>query len=445
MSVFFYNKKIDLNNMNDININNNTEMNLVKNTVTLSQLSKTQLFARCEEIGITKYKSKNKDQLIELINSKSSPLKTEDENVIISEIENVVIGESENVVIGENNKYNLLECINTLLQTNTLKELAEKLNIATGTITRWIELNDIPKNYDFDILKLSNIPIDYSKYSSKEKDQLFTPFETAQKCFQIFTDVLKLYSETPADFKYIEPSAGDGSFLKVLPADTISLDIEPRHPSIKNCDYLNWTPTETHNYVVFGNPPFGLRGHLALKFINHSYKFADYVCFILPQLFESDGKGVPRKRVKGYNLIYSIKLDSNFYEPNGNIIKINTIFQIWSKKHTNNLYDIKDYTNEKMKIYSMSDGGTVSSTRNKDMIGKCDIYIPSTCFGKENMKCYNNFEDLPGKKGYGIVFAENKSAMINKMVNIEWNKISFLSTNSAYNLRSSQIYELFNL
>ena len=93
----------------------------------------------------------------------------------------------------------------------------------------------------------------------------------------------------------------------------------------------------------------------------------------------------------------------------------------------------------------MSDGGTVSSTRNKDMIGKCDIYIPSTCFGKENMKCYNNFEDLPGKKGYGIVFAENKSAMINKMVNIEWNKISFLSTNSAYNLRSSQIYELFNL
>ena len=33
MSVFFYNKKIDLNNMNDININNNTEMNLVKQQV----------------------------------------------------------------------------------------------------------------------------------------------------------------------------------------------------------------------------------------------------------------------------------------------------------------------------------------------------------------------------------------------------------------------------
>jgi hypothetical protein len=55
-----------------------------------------------------------------------------------------------------------------------------------------------------------------------------------------------------------------------------------------------------------------------------------------------------------------------------------------------------------------------------------------------------NFEDLPGKKGYGILFTEDKSSMIDKMLNIEWNKIAFLSTNSAYNLRSSQIYSLFN-
>lgn len=224
------------------------------------------------------------------------------------------------------------------------------------------------------------------------------------------------------------------------------MDIEPRHPSVINADYLVWfpNPSENNSFVVFGNPPFGLRGHIALKFINHSFNFADYVCFILPQLFESDGKGVPRKRVKGYNLIHSTKLGSDFYEPCGNRIKINTIFQIWSKKHHNNLYDIIDYTNDKMKIYSMSDGGTISTTRNKDMIGKCDLYIPSTCFGKENMKCYMNFEDLPGKKGYGIVFTNVKTEMINKMLNIEWNKIAFLSTNSAYNLRSSQIYSLFN-
>jgi len=406
-----------MNNINNITFNIE-EMNFTK-------LSKTKLLAECKENGI-KCKSKNKEELINLLQNKLTEKKID-------------------LIEDTPQKYNLLDSLNSLFTTYSLKELAKELNVSTGTITRWIELNDIPKNYEFDILKLSNIPINYSKYSTKEKDQFFTPVETAVKCFKIFTDIIKTYEENPNEFKYIEPSAGDGRFLQVLPSDTIALDIEPRHPAVINADYLNWYPSENNNFVVFGNPPFGLRGHTALKFINHSFEFANYVCFILPQLFESDGKGVPRKRVKGYNLIHSIKLDSNFYEPCGNSIKINTIFQIWSKNHNNKLYDIIDYTNEKMKIYSMSDGGTISSTRNKNMIGKCDIYIPSTCFGKENMKCYMNFEDLPGKKGYGIVFIIDKSFMINKMLNIEWDKIAFLSTNSAYNLRSSQIYSLFNI
>lgn len=400
----------------------------------LTELSKKELLLKCEELGFIKCKSKTKCELIKLINSKYVSSQS-------SQSTDLIIASSNNHI-----QHNLLEYLNKLLLTYSTKQLAEELNISPGTITRWIDLNNIPKQYEFNILTLANIPIDYSVYSTKEKDQFFTPLETAQTCFKIFTDVIESYCEKPTDFTYIEPSAGDGSFLHVLPPGTISLDIEPRHPSVMNGDYLQWTPThisEPRKYVVFGNPPFGLRGHTALKFINHSYKFADYVCFILPQLFESDGKGVPRKRVKGYNLITSMKLISDFYEPNRNIIKINTIFQIWSKHHTNTLYDIQDYTNDKIKIYSMSDGGTVSSTRNKNMIGNCDIYLPSTCFGKDNMKCYHNFEDLPGKKGYGIVFTEDKQIMINKMLNIEWNTIAFLSTNSAYNLRSSQIYSLF--
>lgn len=431
MSFILDNKKIELNNIDN---NNNIDSNIEK--MDLTKLSKLELLAKCEEFGITKCKSKNKSDLIHLINVKTQPKK----KVELIEDEN-----KPGIITTTTQNYNLLDILNSLLTKKSLNELANELNVATGTISRWIELNDIPKNYEFDILKLSNIPINYSNYSTKEKDQFFTPVETAVKCFQIFTDVINTYGENPNDFKYIEPSAGDGRFLQVLPTDTIALDIEPRHPSVINADYLNWYPSENNNFVVFGNPPFGLRGHAALKFINHSFNFANYVCFILPQLFESDGKGVPRKRVKGYNLIHSTKLLSDFYEPCGNRIKINTIFQIWSKNHNNNLYDIIDYTNDKMKIYSMSDGGTISSTRNKDMIGKCDIYIPSTCFGKENMKCYMNFEDLPGKKGYGIVFTYNKTTMINKMLNIEWDKIAFLSTNSAYNLRSSQIYSLFEL
>ena len=78
-------------------------------------------------------------------------------------------------------KYNLLEVSKNLLATSlTLKRFAEELNVSQGTIKRWIELNDIPRNYEFDILKLSNIPIVYTNYTTKDKDQYFTPLETAQ-------------------------------------------------------------------------------------------------------------------------------------------------------------------------------------------------------------------------------------------------------------------------
>ena len=43
-------------------------MELTKGSVALTKLSKSELFVKCEELGITKYKSKNKQQLIELIN-----------------------------------------------------------------------------------------------------------------------------------------------------------------------------------------------------------------------------------------------------------------------------------------------------------------------------------------------------------------------------------------
>ena len=339
----------------------------------------------------------------------------------------------------------LIQILNELVEKYGKRTLCEKLNLSGGTIDRWIEKKNVPTIYEFDLLKLSNIKIDYSRYSSKQKDQFYTPVSTAKKCYELFCEEVKKYGDKVDDFDYIEPSAGDGSFVKVLPLNTIAFDVDPKQENIIEQDYLEWTPMDnnTKRLVVFGNPPFGMRGHTALKFINHSKKFAEYVCFILPQLFESDGKGSPRKRVEGLNLIYSTKIESMFYEPNKNELKINTIFQIWSKNHTNTEYDIKKYETDKMKIYSLSDGGTVASTRNKRMIDNCDVYLPSTCFGITNVKYYLNFKELPCERGFGVVFREDcKNEMMAKVTSIKWCEIAFLSTNSAYNLRSSQIYSV---
>ena len=123
---------------------------------------------------------------------------------------------------------------------------------------------------------------------------------------------------------------------------------------------------------------------------------------------------------------------------NSNTQKISTIFQIWSRNHSNPEYSIEDIDpNNNIKIYSLSNGSTSSSKRNVKMIGKCDVYIPSTCFGIEKMKIYNTFEELPNMKGYGIVFTNKNN--IEKCKKIDWKSISFKSTNGAFNLRTSQI------
>jgi len=55
----------------------------------VTKLSKTELFVKCEELGISKYKSKNKKELIELINGKTlKKIKPHIEFIIEEEPEN---------------------------------------------------------------------------------------------------------------------------------------------------------------------------------------------------------------------------------------------------------------------------------------------------------------------------------------------------------------------
>jgi len=391
--------------------------NIVVSQTDYSKKTRTELISLCKNLQIKGYSTKTKNELIKLLTPSNTQL--------------------DNKKIIETNISLLEKC----LIIYSMKEISIKLNLCIGTIKRWIELNDVPSQYTFDLYKILSMNIDYSKYSFSEKDQFFTPFNIATKCWNTFCELVPIKIK---DYTFIEPSAGDGSFMKVLPSGSIGLDIEPRAIDIQKCDYLYWSPSDMKKkYIVFGNPPFGLRGHMALHFINHSYKFADYVCFILPQLFESDGKGSPRSRVHGFNLIYSETLSAMFYSPEKQEVKVNGVFQIWSKHTSNKKYKLQKCSEENMKVYSLSDGGTIASTRNKNMIDKCDIYIPSTCFGKENMKLYNSFNDLPGRKGYGIVFFKDKNNMIEKAKTIDWSSVSFLSTNSAYNIRTSLIFSQF--
>jgi len=337
------------------------------------------------------------------------------------------------------NKKNNFKLLEKVLEQYSIKELSDILYVNKNTIERWKLLKNVPWQYHIDLKKLLNLDVDYTQYSFIEKDQFFTPQKMAEECLKILNDKLEELLIDKDEFIFLEPSAGDGSFYKLLPKNKrIAFDIEPKFDGIIKQDFLSWLPNTNDKIICIGNPPFGLRGNLALRFINHASKFCDFVAFILPPLFDSDGKGTCMNRVKNLNLIYSEKIDTNFYYPNGEDIKVNVIFQIWSKNHKVSLVT-KDHCDNYVKIYSLTDGGTPGTTRNKNMLNKCDFYLASSSFEKDKMTVYPTFEDLPNRRGYGIKILKDYENVYNVIKNIDWTSESFLATNSSYNLRTSII------
>lgn len=336
-----------------------------------------------------------------------------------------------------------IDLFNEILENHDIYYIVDKLNLHIGTVRRWITNNSVPKNYFNDLNSLLNYKYEV-KEEYRDKDQFYTTEKTAKYCYNKTLDVLKKLNISEKNYTFIEPSAGCCNFYSLLPKERrIGVDIDPKG-ELKNelikSDYLYYVPNNNGKYIVIGNPPFGLRGNLALRFINHSYDFADVVAFILPPLFNSTGKGVPMKRVKGYKLAYSENLPRKSYEyPDGTLVDVATIFQVWTKINTEYIDIPKQKTcNSFAKVYSLSDGGTPSSTRNKNMLDKCDVYLPSTCF--KGMKAYDNFESLPNRRGYGVVFKKEKDKLKNLFYKkINWEKVAFISTNGAVNLRTDLI------
>jgi len=331
-----------------------------------------------------------------------------------------------------------------VIDTHDLRTIAAAFGLHVGTIKRWVTTENIPKQYEGDFMRLLGKDGDPRIESNtvRAKDQFYTKPKIAAQCYQQFLKIADKLGVNLTGYQFIEPSAGCGWFADLLPKNCIAIDIDPAkdRSDIIKTDYLRWGPPKRGKFVVIGNPPFGLRGHLALQFINHSAQFADMVAFILPQLFESDGKGAPFKRVDSrYHLAHSETLPKDsFIQADGTPINISTIFQVWTAINIDRIPRRRPKTCKQfVRVFSLSDGGTPASTRNKKMIDRCDVYLPSTCFN--GMKAYDSFEELPNRRGYGVFIHKNKRAIKRLLKDCDWQNIAFSSTNGALNLRTSII------
>jgi len=159
-----------------------------------------------------------------------------------------------------------------------------------------------------------------------KNEAYFTSPEVARQCIDIFSRSFPLDS-----FELIvEPSAGDGTFLSLLPeGKRIGLDIAPQSAGVVKADFLQWAPPSMGRIATIGNPPFGARASLAVKFIEHAATFSDVIAFILPMSFN---KYTFTNRVPlNFHLVDSMNISDTFSLA-GQAMPVNTVFQIWQKR-----------------------------------------------------------------------------------------------------------------
>ena len=160
-----------------------------------------------------------------------------------------------------------------------------------------------------------------------ELDKFYTQPNVAKQCYDF---LINLYPEVE-NKKFLEPSAGSGNFLTYL-KDYIALDIKPEDERIQEQDFLNWVAPQDH-LITIGNPPFGQRSKLAIKFFNHAAEYSDIIAFIVPVSFMK--WSVQKELNKQFSLIDYFYLEEESFSANGKPYSVRTVFQVWVKQKSN--------------------------------------------------------------------------------------------------------------
>ena len=155
-------------------------------------------------------------------------------------------------------------------------------------------------------------------------DLFTTDILVAGQCCRDMFETMRIDGADPTQYRWIEPSAGKGPFLKRLPPDTIALDVLPRHPNIVRAEFLTWRPPHRDRYAIIGSPPFGIRARQSIPFLNHALEFADYVGMIVL-------RSMTKSKVNG-RLIRFKGLDMGAMRGlSGNVLPLRLEWQVWSR------------------------------------------------------------------------------------------------------------------
>ena len=183
-------------------------------------------------------------------------------------------------------------------------------------------------------------------------DQFYTNDNIALECYSTLKNEVDIHLYD----LHLEPSAGNGSFYKLLdPSKAVGIDIDPAsfvtggdlclrgryghlpaastvgsearviaskemvqdliegeedwlrdtrcRQGIIEMNFFEFEPKEDKKYLVIGNPPFGRSSSTAIKFFNKAAVFSDCIAFILPRTFKR--VSVQNRLDLNFSLIYT--------------------------------------------------------------------------------------------------------------------------------------------
>lgn len=160
---------------------------------------------------------------------------------------------------------------------------------------------------------------------AKALSQFYTKPELAKRYYYVFC---KLFGSK--QFQFVEPSAGSGTFLRVLPVSSFACDIAPATAGIFQADFLKLGIHCSLPTVCIGNPPFGKNCDLAIRFFNHAASFSQIIAFILPRTFRKASK--INKLNDTFHLIHEETVPDGAFIFKGAPRSVPTVFQIWVRR-----------------------------------------------------------------------------------------------------------------
>lgn len=313
-----------------------------------------------------------------------------------------------------------------MIDAQTLNNLQQENQAISATEIRnntWQGNNQIPK-----WVNISDVGL----------DQFFTRPHIARKCWESLCNYMIADGVELSDYNFVEPSAGLGAFYDLLPHyRRIGIDVAQFHKDYIQQDFLSWTPKKNgHSYACIGNPPFGYRAWLALIFINHAALFSDYVGFILPMGFQSRGKSNLIDRVRGLYLVHSSPLPSDsFVDIDGKTVKINALWQIWTRKKNGEKQNIPT-CNKYIDLFTVD-------MRKERLCGQkrlheADFFLQRT-FYTSPPTLVTSFDQVKYVCGYGIVIKRAKKKVLKILLNTDWRQYSNLAVHNCKHISMCHI------